>query len=204
MSTEDIREFIAAYPYVVLPVVIILGYLLYRLTRFILARASYWVAFRTETVYDDLMVDALFPCRVAWLLPLALAYLLADFAYDDFPTIKNILLFLGIWVLVDFSISILSGVNEIYKHRPRYTGVSAAGYIGLLKVLAVLVGVVLTISLFADVPPAVLLGGIGAWLAVLLLIFRDTILNFLASVQISTQELVKDGDWIEVPSYAPS
>jgi miniconductance mechanosensitive channel len=54
---------------------------------------------------------------------------------------------------------------------------------------------------FTDSSPIALLAGLGAWLAVLLLIFRDTILNFLASIQLSSQNLVKDGDWIEVPSF---
>jgi miniconductance mechanosensitive channel len=202
MSIESIREFIADYPILFIPLAIIVAYLLYRLTKFVLARGSFWIAFRTETVYDDLMVDALMPFRVAWLVPLLLFYYFADFAYADLPLVQDIVLFLIIWVLIDFSISLLTGINEIYEHRPRYTGTPVAGYIGLLKVIAVIAGAVITISVFSDVPPAVLLGGVGAWLAVLLLIFRDTILAFLASVQISTQQLVKDGDWIEVPSYS--
>jgi miniconductance mechanosensitive channel len=201
MTVEAIRDFIANYPVLFIPLAIIVAYVLYRLTRFVLARVSFWIAFRTESTYDDLMVDALYPFRVAWLVPLLLFYYFADFAYGELPIVKDVVLFLIIWVMVDFSISLLSGINEIYEHRPRYTGTPVAGYIGLLKVLAVIAGVVITISIFSDVPPVVLLGGVGAWLAVLLLIFRDTILAFLASVQISTQELVKDGDWIEVPSY---
>lgn len=70
MSVEDIQEFFAVYPNIGIPVAIVLAYLLFRLTRFILARGSFWIAFRTETTYDDLMVDALYPFRVAWLLPL--------------------------------------------------------------------------------------------------------------------------------------
>jgi miniconductance mechanosensitive channel len=201
MSVEAVQDMFADFPYIFIPLAIIIAYLIYRLTRFILARGAFWIAFRTESTYDDLMVDALIPFRVAWLVPLALFYYFATFAYPSVPFINDFVLFLIIWVLVDFSISLLTGINEIYKHRPRYTGTPVAGYVGLLKVLAVLVGAVISISIFLDVPPAVLLGGIGAWLAVLLLIFRDTILAFLASVQISTQELVKDGDWIEVPSY---
>ena len=201
MSVEAIQNFIASYPIIFIPLAIIIAYLLYRLTKFILARGSFWIAFRTETTYDDLMVDALMPFRVAWLVPLLLFYYFASFAYAEIPYLVDIILFLIIWALVDFTISLLTGFNEIYEHRPRYTGRPVAGYVGLLKVFAVLVGFVLSISIFADVPPAVLLGGVGAWLAVLLLIFRDTILAFLASVQISTQELVKDGDWIEVPSF---
>jgi len=201
MSLDDIREFIGSYPIIFIPVTLIVAYLLFRLTRWALARGSYWIAFRTETTYDDLMVDALYPFRVAWIVPLILAYYFADYAYEDLPLFKEILLFLIIWVVTDFVISFLSGMNEIYEHRPRYSGISVAGYFGVIKVLVVLFATVLSISIFAQVPPAVLLGGLGAWLAVLLLIFRDTILAFVASVQISTQELVKDGDWIEVPGF---
>jgi miniconductance mechanosensitive channel len=201
MSVDAVQDMFADFPYIFIPLAIIIAYLIYRLTKFVLARGSFWIAFRTESTYDDLMVDALIPFRVAWLVPLALFYYFATFAYPGLPYINDLILFLIIWVLVDFSISLLTGINEIYKHRPRYTGTPVAGYVGLLKVLAVLVGAVISISIFSNVPPAVLLGGIGAWLAVLLLIFRDTILAFLASVQISTQELVKDGDWIEVPGY---
>lgn len=201
MFIESVQGFIADLPILFIPSGIILAYLLFRLTKFILARGSFWIAFRTETVYADLMVDALTPFRVAWLVPLILFYFFTDFAYADLPLVQDIVVFLIIWVLVDFSISLLTGINEIYEHRPQYAGRPVAGYVGLLKVIAVIAGVVVTISVFSDVSPAVLLGGVGAWLAVLLLIFRDTILAFLASVQISTQQLVKDGDWIEVPSY---
>ncbi len=201
MSANAIKELIAAYPIIFIPLAVALAYLIFRLTRFLLARGFFKLAFRTQTTYDDLLVDALYPFRVAWLVPLILFYFLAEFAYAELPLIKDLTLILIIWVVVDFLISLLSGINEIYKHNPRYTGTPVAGYVGLLKVIAAIVGVVLTISILTDLPPAVLLGGVGAWLAVLLLIFRDTILAFLASVQISTQELIKDGDWIEVPSY---
>jgi len=201
MSVGALQNLFADFPFLFIPLAIILAYIIYRLTRFIFARISFWIAFRTETTYDDLMVDALYPFRVAWLVPLLLFYYFAKFAYAERPIVNDIVLFLIIWFLVDFSISVLSGINEIYKHRPRYTGTPVAGYIGLLKVLVVIGGAVISISVFSDVPPAVLLGGVGAWLAVILLIFRDTILAFVASVQISTQQLVKDGDWIDVPGY---
>ena len=155
MSIESIREFIADYPILFIPLAIIIAYLLYRLTKFIFARGSFWIAFRTETVYDDLMVDALMPFRVAWLVPLLLFYYFADFTYADLSLVQDIVLFLIIWVLVDFSISLLTGINEIYEHRPRYTGTPVAGYVGLLKVIAVIAGAVITISVFSDVPPAV-------------------------------------------------
>ena len=201
MTIENIQNWIASYPYLFIPIVIIASYFLYRLTRYVIARLSYRIALRTDTVYDDLIVDNLQPFRIAWLVPLLLVYFFSDFAFGPESISSEIALFFIIVVLTDFSIALLSGINDIYKHRPRYTGVSVGAYIDLIKLLVIISATILTVWIFADVPPLVLLGSVGAWLAVLLLIFRDTILSFMASIQISTQELVKDGDWIEVPSY---
>jgi len=201
MTLEEIRNVVSEYLYLFIPIVIILSYFLYRITRFILGRLSYRIALRTENVYDDLIVDNLQPFRIAWLVPLLIIYFFSDFALGQDSIVSDIALFFVIVVLVDFSIALLNGINDVYKHRPRYTGVSVSAYIDIIKVLIVLGAMVFTVWIFTDVPPLVLLGSVGAWLAVLLLIFRDTILSFLASIQISTQELIKDGDWIEVPSY---
>jgi len=201
MTFESIQNWILANPYIFFPVVLLFSYLLYKITKFILARGSYRIALQTETVYDDLIVDQLQPFRVAWLVPLALIYYYAWYTLGPDSLLAKLALLTVIWIGADFVIALLSGVNEIYRHTPKYSGVSVAGYIGLFKVLIAVIAFVVSVALFAGVPPLTLLSGVGAWLAVLLLIFRDTILNFMASVQLSSQQLVKDGDWIEVPSY---
>jgi len=201
MTFESIQNWIIANPYLFFPVVMLISYLLYKITKFILARGSYRIALQTETVYDDLIVDQLQPFRVAWLVPLALIYYYAWYTLGPDSLLAKLALLTVIWIGADFVIALLSGVNEIYRHTPKYSGVSVAGYIGLFKVLIAVIAFVISVALFAGVPPLTLLSGVGAWLAVLLLIFRDTILNFMASVQLSSQQLVKDGDWIEVPSY---
>jgi miniconductance mechanosensitive channel len=102
---------------------------------------------------------------------------------------------------VDLAIAVLNAFNDVYQARPTYTGASIAAYIDIIKVLIIVGAIFLTLVIFTDSSPVALLAGLGAWLAVLLLIFRDTILNFLASIQLSSLDLVKDGDWIEVPSF---
>jgi miniconductance mechanosensitive channel len=201
MIVQTIRDWITAYPYLFYPALVAASYGLYRLLRLVLARGLYFVAIRTKNIYDDLIVDRLHPFRVAWLLPLILVYVFADLAMGQEAVLRTVSLFLIIVVSADFGIALLGGLNDVYENRPRYTGKSIAAYMDLLKVLVVVIAVVLGLLLLTQLPLAQLLAGFGAWLAVLLLIFRDTILNLLASIQISTQELVKDGDWIEVPDY---
>ena len=70
MTYNALQEWINNYFFWLLPVVIILAYLTYRGTRYLLARGAYAIAFKTETIYDDLFVDRLQPFRFAWLVPL--------------------------------------------------------------------------------------------------------------------------------------
>jgi len=111
------------------------------------------------------------------------------------------MLFFILWIVVITINALLNALNEIYESRPNYSGVSIQGYLDIAKILIILVGVIFSISLFTGESPIVLLSGLGAVTAILLLIFRDTILSLVASIQISAYDLIKQGDWIEVPSY---
>ncbi len=204
MVVDTIQKLSSNLPYLFFPLLFLLSFLLYRVTRFILARLLYWVALRTKTIYDDLFVDRLQPFRFSWLLPLLLIFFFADSLFPDYILVKKFALVLSIWFLVKLLIAIMSGINDVYKNNPRYTGVSVAGYTGLIQVLIVVAGIVLAISYLTDIELVTLLSGAGAWLAVLLLIFRDTILSFLASIQISTQDLIREGDMVDIPSFEAS
>jgi len=182
----------------------VLSYLLYRGIQFLLARSVYYATIRSKNIYDDLIVDRLQPFRVAWLLPLWLIYKYSESLFGANSSIELLALILLIWVLADFLVALLSGINDAYRHNPRYTGASVSGFIGVIKVFLVVAALVWNIILLFEVQPEELVAGIGAWLAVLLLIFRDTILSFIASVQISSQNLLKDGDMVDVPAYGAS
>jgi miniconductance mechanosensitive channel len=106
-----------------------------------------------------------------------------------------------LWVSLITVNSLITAINEIYESRASFTGVSIQGYLEIAKILVVLVGAILSISLITEESPMALLTGLGALTAILLLIFRDTILSLVASIQITTLDLLKEGDWIEVPSY---
>jgi miniconductance mechanosensitive channel len=85
--------------------------------------------------------------------------------------------------------------SELAHHRP------IRGYIQIVKIFVYSVACILVISAIVDKDPTVLLAGLGAMAAVLILIFKDTILGFVASIQISVNDMVKIGDWIELPKH---
>lgn len=182
-------------------VVLLLSVIAFILFRYGIARLFVSLADRSSTKYDDILVRHLKPFRMAWLAPLVVLYIMAFLFPSAQEMIGKIALFLILWVTVITISSLLTAINQIYESRPNYNGVSIQGYLEIAKLLFLLVGIILSITLITGQSPVVLLTGLGAIAAVLLLIFQTTILSLVASVQIAANDLLKEGDWVEVPSY---
>jgi miniconductance mechanosensitive channel len=201
MDINQLQLWIEQNQFLALFVIIILSVFGFFVARFLVARSLVYLAKRTNTQYDDIVVRHLRPFRVAWIAPVIVVYVLADLFPAYQTIIEDIALFLILWISIITINAVLSAVNDIYESNPNYSGVSIQGYLDIGKILIIIIGVIFSISLFTGKSPLVLLTGLGAVMAILLLIFRDTILSIVASVQISSYDLVKEGDWIEVPSY---
>ena len=96
---------------------------------------------------------------------------------------------------------ILDLVNFCYERQPNAESRPVKGYLQLGKILIIIVAVILTVSFLLGKSPVLLLSGLGAVAAVLMLIFQDTILSLVASIQINSNNMLKIGDWIEMPAY---
>jgi len=97
--------------------------------------------------------------------------------------------------------ALLTAVNEIYTRHPQALGRPIKGYLQGLKVLAYIGAAIVVIAALFDQSPWYLLSGLGAMTAILLLIFRDTLLSFVAGIQLTTNDLVRVGDWLEMPQF---
>jgi miniconductance mechanosensitive channel len=106
-----------------------------------------------------------------------------------------------VWLVAITFIGLFTAVNVLYEDSEYYRGLSIQGYLDLGKLLVLTVGVILTVSQLTGKSPWALLSGLGAVMALLVLIFRDTLLSFVASLQIQSHDLVREGDWIEMPAY---
>lgn len=95
----------------------------------------------------------------------------------------------------------LDAVNDVYRGYEVSKLRPIKGYLQVLKIVTDIVGGVVIISVLLDRSPMLLLGGIGAATAVLLLIFQNTILGFVASIQLTENDMVRLGDWIEMPKH---
>jgi miniconductance mechanosensitive channel len=201
MDIDLVQAWIQENPWLSLAGIVVLSFLTFMVFRMIIGRGLTLLAKRTQNKIDDVLVDKLKPFRIAWLAPLIIIYLLAELAPHYQNWIEKGTLFLILWIsLLTFN-ALLDALNIVYETSTSYRGVSIQGYLDIVKLLIILAGIILSISLFTDQSPVALLTGLGALTAVLLLIFRDTILALVASIQINANDLVKEGDWIEVPSY---
>lgn len=162
---------------------------------------------RTKTKWDDLLLNDKVLKNFSWLIPALLLKNSTHFLNfsADFEVEKYWHRFTEILVLF----SIIGGINAIIdtfqsiygnftisRHKP------VKGYAQLLKVLNVCMGVILLIAILLQKNPLTLLTGIGALSAVLMLVFKDSILSLVASVQLSANDMVRLGDWIVVPGHS--
>ena len=90
-------------------------------------------------------------------------------------------------------------VNFVYQRRPDASSRSIKGYVQVVKIFVYAIATLLIIATLIDRSPLILLSGLGAMAAVLMLVFQDTLLSLVASVQISSGDIVRVGDWIEMP-----
>ncbi|MDG1581526.1 mechanosensitive ion channel family protein [Pseudomonas sp. GOM6] len=95
--------------------------------------------------------------------------------------------------------ALLDIINTLYQLRPDAHMRPIKGYLQVVKIAIFAIATILVIASLIDRSPLILLSGLGAMAAVLLLIFQDTLLSLVASVQISSNDIIRVGDWVEMP-----
>jgi len=106
-------------------------------------------------------------------------------------------------IVVSVAMAIIRGLtyaNELYERLPTSKNRPIKGFVQVAKILVLCGAAIIVISVLIDESPLLLLSGLGAITAVLLLVFKDTILSLVASVQLTTNDMLRVGDWITMPS----
>lgn len=160
---------------------------------------------QTRTDWDDILIREKFFQRASHLAPALVIYFMAPLAFGGHEPVvavaqcaaKVYMLIAGL-LMAD---SLLNTVVAISRSRNLPYKASVRGVAQAFKiVLYIAIGIVI-LSMIAGKSPAFFIGGMGAMTAVLILVFRDSILGFVAGIQISANEMVNIGDWIEMPKY---
>jgi miniconductance mechanosensitive channel len=156
--------------------------------------------------WDDALLRRRVPQRVALLLPVVLAFVVVGLVPDPEPDIidgaQRVLLAVVVLVSMFVISGLLNAADEIYEmHYDPTRNRPIKGYLQIINTIMFLGGSILIVAILADRSPLVLLGGLGALTAILLLVFQDTITGFVASVQLQNYDVVRQGDWIEAAEF---
>jgi miniconductance mechanosensitive channel len=185
--------------------IIFLAFLSDVLTRRVIIIVLSRLAARTKTLWDDILMEKRVFHRLSHLAPALVLWHSVGFVLKYFPTImtitqKALTIYMIIIVLLAIN-AFLKALNDIYQTLPVSQGRSIKGYIQVAQIIFFSLCIILIISILSGTPPRVLLTGLGALAAVLMLVFKDTILGLVAGIQLSANDMLRIGDWITVSKY---
>ncbi len=202
-TTETVAKYLnmLALLIILIVVVSIIDYIIRKLLRGTFSQ----FAAKSKTKFDDILVANKAPRNIAHIIPLLIVIEYIPVVFIDFPTFENFIkkslevfaIVLILWIVR----SILNTIKDYLKTLPRLKDKPIDSYIQVFMIFAWVAGFMSAIAVITDIPFLKFLTGLGAISAVILLIFKDTILGFVASIQVSINDMVRIGDWITFEKY---
>lgn len=203
----DLGETISAYLSLAVNIFIlaVLSYVIYLVFRFALVRTMIIIARRTKTKFDDLLVSNKTAKYIAHLIPLLFIYkcvpiILENFVYWESVFGKLVAIYivlLSLWIIK----TIFNALRDHLKQDPKYSDKPIDSYIQVIMIMLWIFAFIFVVSKLFNITTTAMLGTFGAISAIIILIFRDTILGFVASVQVSLNDMVRIGDWITFDKF---
>jgi miniconductance mechanosensitive channel len=159
---------------------------------------------KSKNQFDDELHQHGFFKRLGHIVPAVFIYLLSQLLIENLSLLAFLQKSAVIYVIISAAMTIsalLNTIEDTYNASNLAKKAPIAGFIQVAKLFVVIIAGLLIISNLMDKSPLLLLSGLGAVTAILLLLFRDTILGFVAGIQIAANRMVNTGDWIEMPKY---
>ncbi len=186
---------------VLVGLIFLIGFIIHLLLKRVILKLAESLIRRSRVRFDDYILESRVFDKLSLLIPVLIIYN-ALLLFKSYQGIIHAVGEIVIVFIIARSITALtSGFSNYYstldiaKQRP------IKGYVQIVNLFVYLIAFIFVLASLTGKSPWALLGGLGALTAVLLLIFRDTILSFVASIQIASNDLVHVGDWIEMPKY---
>ena len=187
-------------PYIILLISILFAYILFLVTNQIILRSIAKIFRKTSTKFDDILLEQKVFNKLPYLIPLIFLYSLRD-VVPFFKSVDRFLIALIALIILISLNALINAINDVYKKSRFAEKLNIKSYAQVVKLIINSVGIIIIAALLAGKSPIYFLSGLGALTAVLILVFKDTILSLVSSVQISSNDLFKIGDWIEAPQF---
>ncbi|ODS63606.1 MAG: mechanosensitive ion channel protein MscS [Arenimonas sp. SCN 70-307] len=186
---------------------LLLAWLADQLTRRLLLRLLVRLVQASPVKWDDAILGRGVIKRLSRAVPAVVVYLgaplLPDLPEGLLTVVRNVAAAYVVVTVAQAASALLSSLQDIYEGRDpvRARNRPIKGYLQVAKIVLFVLAAVLVMAVLVERSPLLLLSGFGAMTAVLMLVFKDTILSLVASVQIQSNDMVRVGDWIEMPKY---
>jgi miniconductance mechanosensitive channel len=210
-TLENLHELLAARPWLLTLssalALVLLAWLADQLTQRLLVRVLARLVKASPVKWDDALLARGVIRRLAHAVPAVVVYLgaplLPGVPEAVVVVLRNVAAAYVVLTAAQAVSALISSLQDIYEAQDpeRARSRPIKGYLQVAKIALFVLATVLVVAVLVDKSPLLLLSGFGAMTAVLLLVFKDTILSLVASVQISSNDMVRVGDWIEMPKY---
>ncbi|MCD8553898.1 mechanosensitive ion channel domain-containing protein [Seleniivibrio sp.] len=180
--------------------VIFVAILSYFIVKKVIVRYIHKYFEKTENNYDDMLIESNIFSQLAFIAP-ALVFI---YSSDIISLPKHVTQIISAYIAVNitiFIVRLLTVIINIYNTFEVSARRPIKGYIQMIQVAVGFLGVIISVCMVIGKSPLGILSGLGAMTALLMLIFKDTIMSFIAGVQIMFNDLVHKGDWIEMPAF---
>lgn len=204
---SGLSETLAAYinMFAFLIIVLILAFFIDFIIRKIIVQLFTKFSAKTKTNFDDLLVKNKAPRNIAHIIPLIFTLEFTPFIFVDFAYIENIVqrglqvftILLVLWIVR----SLLRTLKDFFKTLPSLKDKPVDSYIQVFMIFAWVFGILSAIAIITGIEFIQFITTIGAASAVIILVFKDTIMGFVASIQVSINDMVRIGDWITFEKY---
>jgi miniconductance mechanosensitive channel len=190
---------------ILLGLLLVINLLIHIVTRRIIISIFHKISEKSKTKFDDMLVANKAPRKVAHIIPLLLAIefvpiIFVDFQYGKTLALKILYVFaliLILWILE----SVFNTMKDYLKTRPRYKDKPIDSYVQVFMIFAWIVVILSALAILTGIPFIHYISTLGAASAIILLIFKDTILGFVASMQVSINDMIRIGDWVTFEKF---
>ena len=201
-----LEEYPQLYTLISLGLLILGAWLANWVVKRILVRGLIRLLRATPLGTDQSLEDARFISRLANIVPALILTagigLIPGLPETVITVVRNVC---GAFIILTIALAItnvMTVINTVYERRPKAVHKPIKGYIQIINIVIYAIATILIIATLIDRSPLILLSGLGAMAAVLMLIFQDTLLSLVASVQINSNDIVRVGDWVEMPALS--
>ena len=186
--------------------VLLVAYLADSICRKILLKVVSRLVKQTKATWDDIVFDRKVMVHLSRMVAPILIYILLPLAFSDAgsATLALIMRFCLIFIIImflSFISALLTAVYTVYSEKEQFRDRPLKGMLQTVQVILWFVGAIIVVSILIDKSPLSLLAGLGASAAILMLVFKDSIMGFVSGVQLSANDMLKVGDWIAMPKY---